>query len=50
MQDADTDDKIDAFVRKYGDSAYHPSCTCKMGTDDMSVVNPKTMEVNDMHV
>ncbi|MBT4963202.1 MAG: choline dehydrogenase [Francisellaceae bacterium] len=31
-------DKED-FVRKHAESAYHPSCTCKMGTDDMSVVN-----------
>ena len=41
-----TDDEIDEFVRKYGDSAYHPSCTCKMGTDDMSVVDPVSLEVH----
>lgn len=29
-----TDKEIDAFVREAGDSAYHPSCTCKMGADD----------------
>ena len=34
-----TDAEIDAFVRERGDSAYHPSCTCKMGTDDMAVVD-----------
>ena len=29
-----SDEDIDAFVRAHGDSAYHPSCTCKMGTAD----------------
>ena len=37
-----TDEEIDAFVRANVESAYHPSCTCKMGTDDMSVVDPQT--------
>jgi choline dehydrogenase len=36
-----SDEEIDAFVRERGDSAYHPSCTCKMGTDDMAVVDPQ---------
>ena len=26
-----TDEEIDEFVRRKGDSAYHPSCTCKVG-------------------
>ncbi len=36
-----TDAEIDEFVRNYSDSAYHPSCTCKMGADDdpMAVVD-----------
>jgi choline dehydrogenase len=38
---ATSDADIDAFVRARGDSAYHPSCTCKMGTDDMAVVDPQ---------
>ena len=37
---SDTD--IDAFVAERADSAYHPSCTCKMGHDDMAVVDPET--------
>lgn len=34
-----TDDEILDFVASEGESAYHPSCTCKMGYDDMSVVD-----------
>jgi choline dehydrogenase len=33
--------EIDAFVRARSDSAYHPSCTCKMGTDAMAVVDQR---------
>lgn len=42
-----TDEEIDEFVRAAGDSAYHPSCTCKMGeeTDPMAVVNNKTQVI-----
>jgi choline dehydrogenase len=29
-----TDDEIDAWVKENVESAYHPSCTCKMGADD----------------
>ncbi|XP_051874845.1 choline dehydrogenase, mitochondrial [Pristis pectinata] len=41
---AQTDKEIDAFVREKADSAYHPSCTCKMGqpSDPMAVVDPET--------
>ncbi|XP_056454455.1 choline dehydrogenase, mitochondrial [Gadus chalcogrammus] len=37
-----TDAEIDAFVRRKADSAYHPSCTCKMGapSDPAAVVDP----------
>lgn len=37
-----TDEEIDAFVREAVESAYHPSCSCKMGEDDMAVVDSKT--------
>lgn len=40
-EDVQTDDEIDQFVRGAVESAYHPSCACKMGTDDMSVVDPQ---------
>jgi choline dehydrogenase len=37
-----SDEAIDAFVRNHVESAYHPSCTCKMGgpDDPMAVVDP----------
>jgi len=34
-----SDDEIDAFVRGAVESAYHPCGTCKMGSDNMSVVD-----------
>ncbi len=34
-----SDDQIDAFIRSHGESAYHPSCTCKMGSDPEAVVD-----------
>jgi choline dehydrogenase len=36
-----TDEQIDAWVRQNVESAYHPSCSCKMGSDDdpMAVVD-----------
>jgi choline dehydrogenase len=40
--DVQSDEQIDAFVRGAVESAYHPSCSCKMGVDAMSVVDPET--------
>jgi choline dehydrogenase len=39
-----TDEQIDAFIRAKVESAYHPSCSCKMGSaqDPMAVVDPET--------
>ena len=37
-----TDAQIDDFVRNNVESAYHPSCSCKMGVDEMAVVDPET--------
>jgi len=39
--DVQSDEQIDAFIREVVDSAYHPSCTCKMGIDAMAVVDPE---------
>ncbi len=41
-QQVQTDEQIDAFVRQAVESAYHPSCSCKMGEDGMAVVNSNT--------
>ena len=43
-----SDEQILDWVRKDGETAYHPSCTCKMGTDAMSVVDPTSMRVHGM--
>ena len=34
-----TDAEIDAFVRAHGETSFHPSCSCAMGYDYMSVVD-----------
>ena len=40
-EDLKTDEQIDTFIRKYSDSSYHPSCTCRMGdpNDENTVVS-----------
>jgi choline dehydrogenase len=40
-KDVRTDDEVDDFVRAKVESAYHPSCSCKMGrsSDPMAVVD-----------
>jgi choline dehydrogenase len=42
-KDVQTDDEIDAFVRAKVESAYHPSCSCKIGrsSDPLAVVDPE---------
>jgi len=39
-----TDEQIDEFIRQKVETAYHPSCSCKMGAadDPMAVVDPQT--------
>ena len=44
----ETDEEILQWVAKDGETAYHPSCTCKMGTDEMAVVDPNTMKVHGL--
>ena len=43
-----TDEEILEWVRKDAETALHPSCTAKMGTDSMSVVDPNTMKVHGL--
>ena len=41
-----TAEEILEWVRRDGETAYHPSCTCKMGIDEMSVVDPDSFKVH----
>jgi len=41
-----TDEEILDWVAREGETAYHPSCTARMGTDEGSVVDPSTMQVH----
>jgi choline dehydrogenase len=42
----ETDEEILDWVARDGETALHPSCTCKMGTDEMAVVDPASMRVH----
>ncbi len=43
----DTDSEIMAWVARDAETALHPSCTARMGIDDMAVVDPATMAVHN---
>ena len=36
-----TDEEWLAYVRQYADTVFHPTSTCRMGTDAASVVDPQ---------
>ena len=36
-----TQQDFEAYARQHGRTSYHPTCTCKMGVDEMAVVDPK---------
>ena len=40
--DIQNDAELDEVIRNTSETAYHPSCTNKMGIDSMSVVDPET--------
>lgn len=42
----ESDQEILAWVAKDAETALHPSCTCRMGTDELSVLDPNTMKVH----
>ena len=44
----ETDEQILDWVRADAETALHPSCTAKMGVDEMSVVDPSTMGVHGL--
>ncbi|HJP30130.1 MAG TPA: choline dehydrogenase [Candidatus Latescibacteria bacterium] len=41
----ETEEQILDWVARDGETAYHPSCTCRMGTDEMSVLDPTSLRV-----
>ncbi len=44
----ETDEQILEWVREDAETALHPSCTAKMGVDDMSVTDPASMKVHGL--
>ncbi len=44
-----TDDEIVDWVAREAETALHPSCTARMGTDDAAVVDPDNMRVHGVH-
>ena len=40
-ENAQSDELIEEYIRSKAETAYHPSCTAKMGIDNMSVVDEK---------
>jgi choline dehydrogenase len=44
--DVRTDAEILDWVAREAETALHPSCTCRMGVDEESVVDPQTMRVH----
>jgi len=43
-----TDEQILDWVARDGETALHPSCTCRLGTDDTSVIDPGSMKVHGL--
>jgi choline dehydrogenase-like flavoprotein len=43
-----TDEQILAYLRETASTVYHPVGTCKMGVDDMAVVDPSNLKVKGM--
>ena len=44
--DVTTDEEVLAWVARDAETALHPSCTARMGTDPLSVTDPLTMRVH----
>ncbi|HXY72337.1 MAG TPA: choline dehydrogenase [Actinomycetota bacterium] len=44
----ETDEQILDWVGSDGETALHPSCTCRMGVDDLSVLDPETLRVHGL--
>ena len=46
--DVETDKQILDWVARDAETALHPSCTCRMGVDELAVVDPKTLRVHGL--
>jgi len=46
--EVETEEQILDWVRADAETALHPSCTAKMGIDEMSVVDPSSMQVHGL--
>jgi choline dehydrogenase len=44
----ETNEQILDWVARDGETALHPSCTCRMGRDERSVVDPTSMKVHGL--
>jgi choline dehydrogenase len=43
-----TDAELLDWVARDAETALHPSCTCRMGTGELDVVDPSTMRVHGL--
>ena len=46
--DCESDEEIATYIRGHCTTLYHPTSTCRMGTDAMAVVDPATMKVHGL--
>ncbi len=46
--EAESDEAIVHYIRGHCTTLYHPSSTCRMGTDAMAVVDPSSMKVHGL--
>ena len=46
--ECDSDAEIIHYIRGHCTTLYHPSSTCRMGTDRMAVVDPASMKVHGL--
>ena len=47
-ESVESDEQILDWVAHDAETALHPSCTCKMGVDELSVVDPASMRVHGL--
>jgi choline dehydrogenase len=45
-REVETDEQVLEWVAKDAETALHPSCTTRMGTDELAVVHPRSMRVH----